>query len=213
MHNIVLVDDHQLVSEGFKKIIDSQSGFAVVAVYNDPLEALKKIPIISPDIVITDIDMPGIDGLQLIQSLKKANEQLQYIVISMHMDQSLLQQCKKLKVNGFLSKNTDEFELTQCLTSVSQRRDFYSQKALEMAISNVDSISTSASGKKTHLLTERELEILTLIASGKSTKDIAEELFIAVRTVETHRKNIMEKMEVNNMAGMVRIAVQEGLLD
>lgn len=213
MHKIILVDDHQLVSEGFKKIIDSQNDFEVISVYNDPLEALKKIPILSPDIVITDIDMPGMDGLQLIQSLKKVNDQLQYIVISMHMDQSLLQQCKKLKVNGFLSKNTDEFELSQCLTAVSQGRDFYSQKALEMAISNVETISTAASNKKTHLLTEREREILTLIASGKSTKDIADSLFIAVRTVETHRKNIMEKMEVNNMAGMVRIAVQEGLLD
>ena len=114
---------------------------------------------------------------------------------------------------GFLPKNTEVFELLQCLGAVWHGRTYYSQKALEMAMTIAQPIEKSVFSKKTDVLTNRECQILTMIASGKSTKAIAESLFIAVRTVETHRKNIMEKIGVKNVAGMVRIAVQEGLLD
>lgn len=213
MHSIILVDDHQLVTDGFRKIIDSQSDFEVIATYSDPKEALVKIPILTPDIVISDIDMPEMNGLELIHQLHQKLSNSKFMVISMHMDQALIIKTKELGIAGFLPKNTEEFELIQCLNAVSIGRTYYSQKALDMAVIRRSEIKKSKFTKKTHGLSEREREVLTLIANGKSTKETAETLFIAVRTVETHRKNIMEKVGVNNVAGMVRIAVQDGLLD
>lgn len=213
MPSVILVDDHQLVTDGFSKLINDHANFEVMSSYCDPKEALEKIPILKPDIVISDIDMPGIDGLTLIEQLFQKLQEIKFIVITMHMDQTLIQKVKSLGVLGFLPKNTEAFELQQCLNAVWNGRPYYSQKALEMAMSIAKPIAKSTYSKKTDTLTDREREILTMIASGKSTREISEALFIAVRTVETHRKNIMEKIGVNNVAGMVRIAVQEGLLE
>lgn len=213
MPRIILVDDHQLVIDGFTKLINDHSDFEVMATYCDPKEALAKIPILKPDIVISDIDMPGMDGLTLIEQLRQQLKGVKFMVITMHMDQTLIQKVKSIGILGFLPKNTEAFELRQCLNAVWHGHTYYSQKALEMAMSIAQPIEKSVFSKKTDALSDREREILIMIASGKSTKAIAESLFIAIRTVETHRKNIMDKIGVNNVAGMVRVAVQEGLLE
>ncbi len=115
-------------------------------------------------------------------------------------------------VDGYLPKNADEFEFIQCVETVSKGRKYYSQKAMETLVNGAKEIEQTGL-KKTQELTKRELEILKLVAEGFSTKEISEQLFIAVRTTETHRKALMTKLEVNNVAGLVRIAVQEGILD
>lgn len=209
MHSVVLVDDHQLVIEGFSKVINKEDDFEVISLFNDPTEAASKIPIINPDIVITDMDMPGMNGLQLIESIRKKQPTVKSILLTMHMNPLLLKKVKTYNFDGFLPKNTDEYELIQCLKAVGHGRSYFSQKILEMSVTTATQIETG-NLSKTLMLSEREREILTLIVNGLSTKEISEQLFIAVRTVETHRKNIMEKMEVKNLAGMVRIAVREG---
>jgi len=148
MPSIILVDDHQLVSDGFKKLIEAQEKFDVIASFQDPKEALIKVPILKPNIVISDLDMPGLNGLELIQQLKAVDTDLKFIMITMHMDQTLIKKIRDLGVLGFLPKNTEEFELIQCIEAVSSGRSYYSQKAMEMAMSTAKPIEASPFSKK-----------------------------------------------------------------
>lgn len=210
--SIIIVDDHNLVAQGISNFYQNDSEFEVVSIINDPKEALEKIPILRPDILLTDLDMPGINGLELISKLSDLRPKIKMVLLTMHLNQEVIKKVLAMKLDGYLPKNADEDEFRLCLTMVSQGKSYYSQKAIEM-LSNQSTTMVMTGIKKTQNLTSREKEILTLIAEGLPTRDIAEQLFIAVRTVETHRKSILEKLDVHNVAGMVRIAVQEGLID
>ncbi|MEL7146622.1 MAG: response regulator transcription factor, partial [Bacteroidota bacterium] len=203
--SIVIVDDHELVAAGIANFVKNDPAYELFSVFNDPEEALKKIPILKPDIVLTDLDMPVINGLELIQKLR-ASIQPKFVLLTMHINQAVMKKVVDLDLDGYLPKNTDEFEFYQCLQTIVAGRKYYSQKAVATLNQKGKVLTTSSGIKLTQSLTERETEILRLIAEGESTKEIADRLFIAVRTVETHRKSIMEKLGVKNMAGMVRIA-------
>ena len=211
-NSIVIVDDHELVAQGVSKFFADDPRFELKAIYTDPREALSKIPELKPDIVFTDLDMPGLNGLELMERLQIAYPGFKKVLLTMHLNQQVMKKVVAMKFDGYLPKNADEFEFIQCLDTIIKGRKYYSQRAMEML--NDTSVALQQTGvKKTQTLSEREREILTLVAEGFSTKEIAEKLNIAVRTVETHRKAVMEKLEVKNLAGMVRIAVQEGLLE
>jgi len=210
--SIVIVDDHELVAQGISKFISDDSRFEFLGIFTNPLEALSKIPALKPDIVFTDLDMPGLNGLELIERLQMAYPGFKKVLLTMHLNQQVMKKVVAQEFDGYLPKNADEFEFIQCLENIIKGRKYYSQRAMEAL--NSASVSLMSTGlKKTQILSDREKEILTLVAEGFSTKEIAGQLNIAIRTVETHRKSIMEKLEVKNLAGMVRIAVQEGLLD
>ncbi|MEL6562176.1 MAG: response regulator transcription factor [Bacteroidota bacterium] len=210
-NTIVIVDDHELVAQGVSKFFVEDPRFELLAIFTNPKEALSKIPELKPDIVFTDLDMPELNGLELIERLQMAFPGFKKILLTMHLNQQVMKKVVSNQFDGYLPKNADEFEFIQCLETVIKGRKYYSQRAMEML--NDSSVALKQTGlKKTQMLSEREKEILTHVAEGYSTKEIAEKLIIAVRTVETHRKAIMEKLEVKNLAGMVRIAVQEGLI-
>lgn len=209
--SIVMIDDHHLVAKGIARFFESDPHFEVISVMGDPKEAVEKIPILKPDIVLTDLDMPGLNGLELVQQLSDLRPVTKFILLTMHLNQEVIKKVLEMKLDGYLPKNADEDEFQLCLHQVSSGKTYYSQKAIA-ALSN-QSVEIEKTGiKKTQNLSAREKEVLTLIAEGLSTREIADKLFIAIRTVETHRKAILEKLEVNNVAGMVRIAVQEGLV-
>ncbi|MEP4532172.1 MAG: response regulator transcription factor [Cyclobacteriaceae bacterium] len=209
--SIVMIDDHHLVAQGIARFFESNPDLEVISVMDDPKEALEKIPLLKPDIVLTDLDMPGLNGLELIQKLSKIRPETKFVLLTMHLNQEVIKKVLEMKLDGYLPKNADEEEFKLCLAQVSQGKTYYSQKAIA-ALSNQSAAIQKTGFKKTQNLSARETEVLTLIAEGLSTREIADKLFIAVRTVETHRKAILEKLEVNNVAGMVRIAVQEGLV-
>ena len=209
--SIVIVDDHELVAAGIANFIKEDPAFELFSIFNSSTEALQKIPVLNPDIVLTDLDMPQLNGLELIQQLRQSI-QPKFVLLTMHINHAVMKKVVELELDGYLPKNTDEFEFFQCLQTIVAGRTYYSQKAVATLNQKSSRIMTTGI-KLTQYLTERETQILKLIAAGDSTKEIADSLFIAVRTVETHRKSIMEKLGVKNMAGMVRIAVQEGLLE
>ncbi|MCB0497575.1 MAG: response regulator transcription factor [Cyclobacteriaceae bacterium] len=210
-HSVIIVDDHQLVAQGISRFLENNPTFDVVGIYNDSREALERIKILKPEILLTDLDMPGMNGLELATEIRKAGLRTKIVLITMHLNQSVAKKVMDIKLDGYLPKNVDESEVLTCLETVLKGQNHYSSKVLEALVKGSSELEVTGL-KKTQQLTERELEILTLVAEGLSTNKISEELFIAVRTVETHRKSIMEKLEVSNVAGMVRIAVQEGLL-
>lgn len=208
---IAIVDDHQLVAQGISRFFESMPDVEVIGVYESPSEAIPRIKASRPDIVLSDLDMPGMNGLEMIQQLRKEGLKSKFVLLTMHLNQSVVKKAMDLKLEGYLPKNADQIDFQNCIEAVLGGKTYYSQKAMEALINTSKEIKNTGL-KKTQALTEREREILALIAEGLSTKDVAEKLFIAVRTVETHRKSIMEKLAVHNVAGMVRIAVQEGLV-
>jgi len=210
--SIIIVDDHQLVAQGISQFLEGNSDYEIIGTYSDSLEALERIRMLTPDIVITDLDMPKMNGLELAAAIRESGIPSKLVLLTMHLSQLVIKKVMEMKLDGYLPKNVDKSELLQCIKNISEGQTYYSPKALEAMVKASDELEVTGI-KKTQELTERELEILKLVAEGLSTRDIAEKLFIAVRTVETHRKTIMNKLEVTNVAGMVRIAVQEGLLE
>lgn len=130
----------------------------------------------------------------------------------MHLNQAVVRKVMDQKLDGYLPKNADEAEVKACLRTIQSGNNYYSAKAMQVLVSEAQEL-ISTGLKKSQCLSKREREVLVMIAQGLATREIADQLFIAIRTVETHRKAILEKLGVNNVAGMVRIAVQEGLLD
>ncbi|MEM6641701.1 MAG: response regulator transcription factor [Bacteroidota bacterium] len=212
MTKLIIVDDHNLVASGIAQLFSNLQQFEVIGVFDDAQDAMKRIKILEPDVVLTDLEMPTMNGLEMIESLKKDGSKANFILLTMHFNQQVIQQAMKVGIQGYLPKNADEYEFIQCVEAVAVGRNYYSQKAMELLAAPSQQIEITGL-LKTQVLTDREREILKLIAEGNATKEIADQLVIAVRTVETHRKSIMSKLEVNNVAGMVRIAVQEGLVD
>ncbi|HCX24942.1 MAG: DNA-binding response regulator [Flammeovirgaceae bacterium] len=208
---LVIVDDHELVAKGVSKFFDNHEQFEVGSIINDPKEALQKLPILKPEIVLMDLDMPGMSGLELISRLKKEMPETSFVILSMHLDKNTVSKALEIGASGYVSKNSKEGEFVVCVETVAKGQNYFSQEALT-ALSQTSNNLSKTSFSKIASLTPREIEVLKLVADGLSNKEIGEELHIAVRTVETHRKTIMEKLEVNKVAGLVRIAVQEGLV-
>ncbi|WP_268035302.1 response regulator [Algoriphagus sp. PAP.12] len=208
---IVLVDDHQMISDGLGRIIKDISGFEVVCTYQNPLEALQKIPVWRPDILLVDLEMPGMNGLELIKNLKKSFPDLKCVLLTMHLDKATVKEALSLKINGYILKNMDEFELRIALEKVKNNQNYYSSPVTEVLHKESKPISKNGNSKL-ELLSNREREVLGLIAEAFSTKEIADKLSLEISTIETHRKSLLRKLHARNVAGLVRIAIQEGLV-
>ena len=208
---IIIVDDHQLVANGVAKFFENHESVEVIAVYNNPQEALSKVPILKPDILLTDLDMPELNGFDLIEKLKVHGLKMSYVILSMHLDQATIKKALAAGVSGYMPKNSNESEFVMCIETVASGESYFSQQTMK-ALTQIGKPMEKSNFSKMNSLTKREVEILKLIAEGLSNKEIGEQLFIAVSTVETHRKALMEKLEVNKVTALVRIAVQEGLV-
>lgn len=212
MYKVIIVDDHALVAEGISNLFKDLPEFELAGVYSNPVEALTKIEILKPDLLITDLDMPVLNGLELIEKLKHQQDKPKCILLTMHLDRNTVKKVIKTGVEGYILKNADTSEFLHCIHTVMKGHSYVTPKGMEILIDK--GIEVKSTGlKKLQLLTDRELEILKLVVEGNSTNEISEKLFIARRTTETHRKSIMTKLGVNNVAGMVRIAMQECLMD
>lgn len=210
---VIIVDDHELVARGFAKCFTGREDYEILEVFTKPVDALNSIEILQPQLVISDLDMPGMNGLEMMQKAREISPQTKFILLTMHMSKQLYKKAKEQGIEGYLPKSTDEEELFVCVDQVLKGKTYYSQKLMDLLVSDVTHDTKSEHViKYTQLLTDRERQILILVSEGYSSKEISDQLNVAVKTVETHRTNIMNKLEVHNVAGMVRIAMKEGLL-
>lgn len=208
---IVIVDDHQLICDGLSRIIQEIPGFEVITTYQNPMEALQKIPVWKPDILLVDFEMPGLNGLELIQKLKLEIPDLRSILLTMHLDKATVKEALSQGVNAYILKNLDEFELRIALEKVKNNQNYYSAPVTEV-LNNKSKVIQKNSNSQLESLSNREREVLRLIAEAFSTKEIAHQLSVEISTIETHRKSLLRKLDVRNVAGLVRIAIQEGLV-
>jgi DNA-binding NarL/FixJ family response regulator len=212
MIKIIIADDHQLVAEGLKSIIEQSDQCKVIALVKNGAELLKQLEIVLPDVVLMDIDMPVMNGIEAMQNIQKRFPELKVIVLSMHEEKGLVKKFSDMGAKGFVIKNTDQDELQLAIKRVMGGGQYFSASLTMNLISqNMGSIGNSTVfDNKKALLTDREIEILKLIAEGLSNKEIGDKLFISHRTVDTHRTNLMKKLEVSNIAGLIRYAIKNG---
>ncbi len=206
---IVIVDDHPLVLAGLARILSVSDELEVVATATSGLQALQQLKALQVDVLMTDLDMPKMSGLELVKQARELFPELHVLVLSVHNDPTLIKALMQAGANGFVVKTAPGEEILRAVQSVAQGTPFYSADVTD-ALLRQHTETNVQSGPK---LSERELEVLQLVASGYSTKEISEKLFISVRTVETHRLNMMKKLDVKNVAGLIRYGLKHGLVD
>ncbi len=211
--NIMIVDDHHMFLEGISSLLNDHDGISVVERANDGSEALAKLAERDDiDVLITDLSMPDVDGFELCDKISTLYPQINILTLSMHSDSTSIKKAIKSGAKGYILKNTGHEQLIEAVVKLSQGENYYSDTVKDNLLAGItgDEPEGLHEGAK---LTKREIEILKLIASEYTTQRIADELFISFHTVESHRKNIMRKLNVNNMAGLIRYAIKSGIID
>lgn len=205
-YRIVLADDHVMFREGIRKIIERIEDTVITGEVNDGLELLELLKQSCPDLVILDISMPNLRGLEAIREIKRHYPQVRVLVLTMHRKKEFIRQALADGAEGFLLKEDPSGELILAVQALKK-----GEKYLSRLISG-DVIRLTLEQAQTDLLTMREREVLTLLAEGKKTQEIAAALFISVNTVRRHRYNIMEKLNLNSLADLVKYAISQGYI-
>ncbi|MGM0579081.1 MAG: response regulator transcription factor [Bacteroidota bacterium] len=216
MLKILLADDHQLVRNGIKIFLESEEEFEVIGEAKNGIEAIEKTKQLKPDIVLLDISMPDKNGLEAAPEILKIPENPKIIMLSMYLDEQYINSCMEVGVQGYIHKGADKEELINGVKKVMEGVSFYSKDVRDVMVNNYIS---SLKKKKQQLaqpkisLTKRELEVVKLIMRGYTSNQIAEELFISNRTVDTHRANLMQKLDVKNSIELINKVTEENLLN
>lgn len=208
--NIFLVDDHQMFLDGIFSILNESDEYNIVGTAKDGEQLLKIISNFKVDIIITDIEMPKIDGLILTKIVKEKFPTIKVLITSSHSAFEKINKAIAHNVDGYLMKNTGKIELLKALKTINNGEPYFSSEVKN--IIREGNIISKGEKKRTVNLSPRERQILSLIAKEKSTQEIAETLFISKNTVETHRKNMMRKIGAKNMVGLVKYAIKEELI-
>ncbi|HNQ66828.1 MAG TPA: response regulator transcription factor [Bacteroidales bacterium] len=207
---ILIVDDHQMFIDGLKSILLKQKDFNVCAEALDGESALAIIRNSKPDIVITDISMPGMSGIDLTRIIKSESPEIKVIVVSMHNDSNVISDILMAEAEGYILKNTGKNELIEALTKVSNNGTYYSNAVISTMIKHVK--KDKEIHEEVKILTEREFEVLKLIAEEYSSEQIADKLFISKRTVDSHRANILSKLNIKTLAGLIKYAIHNNII-
>ena len=202
---VVLADDHDLVRSGIKALLSTVEGVQVIAEARNGMELLALLDSVKPDVVMTDISMPGMDGITAIAEIHARHPQVKVVVLSMYDTVDFVKRAVANGACGYLMKDAPPFELEQALRSVMATGSYFSaavaQRLLQPSEPTVDDE-----------LTHRQVEILKLIAQGRASKEIAYELGLSPKTVDVHRARIMERLRLNDIASLTRYAVRKGLV-
>lgn len=221
--NIVLVDDHKLFREGVRKILEFEPSFNVVAEGNDGSSVLRLLEEHDPDVVLMDINMPNINGVQATSELVQHRPDVKVIILSIHDDENYVTHALQTGAQGYLLKEMDSNALIEAIKVVSEGGSYlhprvthnlvqeYRRLAEESASQIAGNISDYR--KPLHLLTRRECEVLQLLADGKSNRGVAESLYISEKTVKNHVSNILQKMSVNDRTQAVVTAIKKGWVE
>jgi len=207
---ILIADDHKLFREGLKTLLSNSEEIEVISQAENGREAIDKAKILKPDIVIMDISMPIISGIEATGILLKEMPEVKVIALSMHSERYFVKGMLDAGAYGYLFKNCDYDELISSIKSVYNGNKYLSHEITEVLIDEY--IEKPSIVGKDSGLSAREIEILKLIAEGVSSNDIADKLFVSVKTVGTHKKNILEKLNLNTTADLVKYAIKKSII-
>jgi two-component system, NarL family, response regulator DegU len=221
---IVIIDDHQLFREGVKRILDFEPSFEVVAEGDDGSEAIDLIEQYQPDVVIMDINMPTINGVEATGSLIQKYPEAKVIILSIHDDENYVTHALRTGATGYLLKEMDADALIEAVKVVADGGSYLHPRVTHNLVKEYRRLSADENGsdkyiskveirRPLHLLTRRECEVLQLLADGKSNRGIGEALFISEKTVKNHVSNILQKMNVNDRTQAVVVAIKNGWVE
>jgi two-component system response regulator NreC len=209
---VVLVDDHMVLREGLKTLITAQADMAVVGEANEGEAALQQLETWRPDVVIMDISMPGVNGIQATEQIKRAHPEVKVLVLSVHDDTSYLRQMLTVGASGYILKHTAADALIQAIRTVAAGGLYLEPSLAEHVVGRYVRRPTAATELLGTELSEREREVVQRVVQGYSNRDIATQLSLSVKTVETYRARALEKLGLTSRAALVRYALERGWL-
>lgn len=207
---IVLADDHAMFRQGIKRIVEEMEGLAVVGETGDGVALLKLLNTIRADMVIMDISMPSMRGIEATKEIKSLYPDTKILILTMHRDMEYFDHAISAGATGFLLKEDADVELVNAIKTIRSGKVYLSPLLTEELTGNVFRSGSAAGEKPEERLTHREREVLKLIAEGKTSKEIADLFNISIRTVQHHRANMMRKLNINKAAELIKYAIRKG---
>jgi DNA-binding NarL/FixJ family response regulator len=208
---ILLADDHKIMREGLKALIDKQRDMVVIGEAEDGRTTVRLAGELSPDIVIMDISMPDMNGIEATRQIVNHGSGIKVVALSVHSDRRFVAEMLNAGASGYLLKDCAFEELVNAIRTVASGKSYLSPSITDLMIKDYRHILSKETLSVFSLLTAREREVLQLIAEGRSTKEIAHDLNVSVKTIETHRQQIMERLDLHSIADLTKYAVKEGL--
>jgi DNA-binding NarL/FixJ family response regulator len=212
---ILIADDHDMVRTGLRALLEAESDFEVCGEARDGREALKEAYRLSPDVVILDFSMPGMNGLEVTRRIRKALAKAEVLVLTAYDSEQLARSLLSAGALGYMSKSDADQDLVGAVHSVYQRRPFFNSRVARMVLEGYLKLvsDTSPTGEFPYPLTVREREVLQLLAEGKSNKEVGSLMGITVKTAETHRAALMRKLGLDSLSDLVRYAVRNRVIE
>ena len=205
---LLLADDHPLIREGFRSLLNKNERFEIVGIAENGKELIELAGKELPDIILSDISMPVMNGMDAIEQIGNLYPSIKSVVLTMHEEREYIINALKIGVQGYIIKNVERFDLEKAIITIFEGGKYFSPIVTNILAESVARPEPPAISE----LTPREKEVLELVAQGHSTKQIADKLGIGTRTVESHRVNMLKKMKVNNTAELVRKAIEMKIL-
>jgi DNA-binding NarL/FixJ family response regulator len=208
---VLLADDHHIIRQGLKSLLEEKAGMEVVAEADDGRAAVELAASLKPDIIVMDVGMPNLNGAEATRRILADDPEAKVVALSMHTDRRFVGNMLEAGAQGYLVKDCAFEELAEAIKTVLSGRTYLSPKIAAVVVDAYVRKPGPAEGVAGEELTEREREVLQLIAEGRSTKETALALHVSVKTIETHRRNIMQKLKVHSIAELTKYAVRSGL--
>jgi DNA-binding NarL/FixJ family response regulator len=213
---ILVADDHDLMRRGLKVLLDARQGWSVCAEASTGREAVTMAESLRPDIAILDISMPELNGVEAARRILKLSPNTEVLILSMHYSDQLIREILEAGVRGYIVKSDSDRDLVIAIEALSNHKPFFTPRATELILSNYNQKGTSPDAQLERMgdrLTSREREIVQLLSEGKSSKEVASTLNISVKTAETHRANVMRKLDIHSVSELVRYAVRNQIIE
>lgn len=208
---VLIADDHQMFLDGLKALLKREKNIQVIGEVSNGTQALEFIKKNTPDLLITDISMPGMSGVELTREVKHRYPEVKVLVLTMYNDKEIVGEILMSEAEGYILKNTGRQELSNAINRIIDNSTYYSNEVLNIMMTRMK--KQKSIEKNTALLTSREIEIIKLIMEELSSEEIADKLFISKRTVDTHRKNIIQKTNTKTLVGLLKFAIENNLAE
>lgn len=208
---LLLADDHPVVRKGIRSCLESLEHIEVVGEAVDGLDAVKKVKELSPDIVLMDIDMPNMNGLDATRAIREECPGTKVVILSIHTNKHYVLQIIQSGAQGYVLKDADPAELAKAIESVDSGQPFFSPDINQIVLNQYLAEAGADENSQSNALTNRERQVLAMIAEGQSNKEMANKLGVGVRTVETHRERVMNKLNIHSVAGLTKYAIANGI--
>ncbi|MGD1047343.1 MAG: response regulator transcription factor [Candidatus Krumholzibacteriaceae bacterium] len=208
---ILIADDHRLFRDGLRTLLEGQKDLSVIAEATDGAETVAVAAELNPDIVLMDISMPGLNGIEATRRILSESARPKIIMLSMHSDRRFVLESLKAGAAAYILKDCAFEELLLAIKAVRGNKMYLSSRINDSVIKDYIAVAKSVPGSAFSILSAREREVLQLLAEGKTTKETAARLRVSVKTIETHRKQIMDKLDIHSVAELTKYAIREGL--